>query len=284
MSEQKKEIAILNCKMQAQALRILSEAVAQVSDYLYIEASETGIKTRGMDASHICLLDTEFDRAYFNWYSCPRPVSFSFRVDELLKVLRPLIDNYGSYYAEIEVFTEDRIPEDGKPFVTKLGRIVVRLGTEQSYLPDEFVFRMEEGIAGTTPLPKIEFNSKFTMPVSDLFTVVDKIKLVADYMRIESEPSNTKLVFSGFGGDIKSKTEVDGKHHNYLQALEVKTKSQAAYSLDYIYKFLIPFVKYKIENATSIVVEYSHKMPLKMSVRPFGMRIDFWLAPRIADD
>jgi proliferating cell nuclear antigen len=141
----------------------------------------------------------------------------------------------------------------------------------------EYKIRLIESSASSTPLPKLNFNSKLVLNAVAFDKVLSDVQVVSEYILIESE--SNRVEFSGKGdsgeADIILESESAG-----LEELEVKENSKATYSLDYLTKI----TKAVSGAGGSIAAEYSTKMPLRLEFRMANVgRIHFYLAPRVQD-
>jgi proliferating cell nuclear antigen len=137
--------------------------------------------------------------------------------------------------------------------------------------------RLIESTGGSTPLPKLNFNSKVILTPASFDKILSDIEVVSEYISIESDEK--KITFSGksdYGeADIVIEEASEG-----LEELLVKEKSKATYSLDYLSKI----TKAISVSGGSLVLEYSTKMPLRLEFRVANVgRIHFYLAPRVQD-
>jgi proliferating cell nuclear antigen len=141
----------------------------------------------------------------------------------------------------------------------------------------EYKMRLIETSGSSTPLPKLNFNSKVVMTAGAFDKILSDVQVVSEYISIESEPK--KVEFSGRGdsgeGDITLESGSEG-----LEELSVKESSKATYSLDYLSKI----TKAVGSVGGSVAAEYSSKMPLRLEFRVTNVgRIHFYLAPRVQD-
>jgi proliferating cell nuclear antigen len=141
----------------------------------------------------------------------------------------------------------------------------------------EYKMRLIESTGGSTPLPKLNFNSKLILTPASFDKILSDIEVVSEYISIESDEK--KITFSGksdYGeADIVIESGSEG-----LEELQVKEKSKATYSLDYLSKI----TKAISASGGSLVLDYSTKMPLRLEFRVANVgRIHFYLAPRVQD-
>lgn len=237
--------------------KAITSAIKTLVEEAMFNATPEGISFRGMDPSHVALIDISWPASAFERFECDTETKFGVRVDEFSK----LIDR-----ADKNDSIEISIPQDNNMMTLK----IVSAGYKK-----EYKMRLLESTAGSTPLPKISFNTKIVLSPEMFGKILNDIQVVSDYISIES--SGDKAVFLGRGdaGDAVITLECGSEG---LEELNVKDESKATYSLEY----LNSIVKAIKSSAGGIVCEYSSKMPLRLEFKVSNVRtIHFYLAPRI---
>ena len=137
--------------------------------------------------------------------------------------------------------------------------------------------RLIESSSGSTPLPKLNFNSRVVLNSSTLDRVFSDIQVVSEYITLGSEQA--KIVFTGKGDSGEANITLDQSSEG-LEDITVKESSIATYSLDYLSRM----IKAIGSTGGSVIAEYSTKMPLRLEFRVANIgRIHFYLAPRVQD-
>jgi proliferating cell nuclear antigen len=227
-------------------------------DEATFEATVEGISFRGMDPSHVALIDIHWPNSAFEQYDCDTSVKFGVRVDEFSKLMRR---------AEKKDTIEVTVGDDSMLFI----RI-----SNNNYVK-EYKVRLIETSAASTPLPKLNFNCKVVLATIAFDKVLSDIQVISDYLSIESE--NKKIKFSGKGDSGEATISLESGSEG-LEEVNVQEDSKATYSLDYLSKI----TKAVIAAGGSVALEFSSKMPLRLEFRVANMgRIHFYLAPRVQD-
>jgi len=237
--------------------KVVVSAISTLVDEATFEATVEGISFRGMDPSHVALIDIQWPNSTFEGYECDDSVKFGVRIDELSKLIKR---------ADKRDAIEVSMGEDS----------MLHIKMSNGY-KREYKIRLIESSASSTPLPKLNFNSKVVLNAVAFDKVLSDVQVVSEYISIESEPK--RVEFSGKGdtgeADIIMESDKPG-----LEELEVKENSKATYSLDYLMKI----TKAVSAAGGSIAAEYSSKMPLRLEFRMANVgRIHFYLAPRVQD-
>src|SRR2546428_10988831 len=160
---------------------IVSAIGAMVEDAMFICNSD-GITFRGMDASHIALLDVTFPLSSFEELES-KTSFFGLRVEDFKKVI-----NTASNTDVIELQ------------ITDANMMKVSI---QGSLNMEFNIRLMEKSAVNTPIPKVDYTSKISLDPNTLSRILSNIQQISEYVTIHCQKD--KVEFSGKGdvGDAK---------------------------------------------------------------------------------
>jgi proliferating cell nuclear antigen len=237
--------------------RAVTSAISTLVDEATFEATVEGISFRAMDPSHVALIDIQWPNSTFDRYECDSSVKFGVRVDEFAKLIRR-----GDKKDAVEIS------------VTDDSKLVVKL--TNGYMR-EYKMRLIESSASSTPLPKLNFNSKIVMTGAAFDKILSDVQVVSEYISLQS--NSNKVNFSGRGDSGEAEIVLESGSEG-LEDVEVKEQSTATYSLDYLLKI----AKAVGAVGSSISAEYSSKMPLRLEFRVANVgRIHFYLAPRVQD-
>lgn len=234
-------------------LKAIISAISTLVEEATFVANTEGITFRGMDPSHVALIDIAWPNSAFEKYECDSDIKFGVRIDEFSKLIKR---------AEKKDSIEISISEQNMLLVT--------IGKNKKYK-----MRLIESSATDTPLPKIPYNAKIEMSTSTFDKILGDVQVVSDYLTISATES--KAEFSGKGDSGEVVIELS-KNDEELQNLEVTEDSTGTYSLEY----LNPVVKAVGTTAGTITCEYSTAKPLRIEFKVANIgRIHFYLAPRV---
>ncbi len=237
--------------------RAVISAISTRVDEATFEATVEGISFRGMDPSHVALIDIHWPNSAFEAYECDTALKFGVRVDEFSKMIRR---------ADKKDAVEITVGDDS----------MLHIKISNSYRR-EYKMRLIESSASSTPLPKLTFNSKVVLTAGAFDKILSDVQVISEYISIESEPK--KVEFSGKGDSGEADIILDSGSEG-LEELTIQEDSKATYSLDYLSKI----TKAVSTVGGSIAAEYSSKMPLRLEFRVANVgRIHFYLAPRVQD-
>ena len=237
--------------------RAVISAISTLVDEATFEATVEGISFRGMDPSHVALIDIHWPNSAFEGYECDTALKFGVRVDEFSKMIRR---------ADKKDAVEITVGDDS----------MLHIKISNSY-KREYKMRLIESSASSTPLPKLTFNSKVVLTAGAFDKILSDVQVISEYISIESEPK--KVEFSGKGDSGEADIILDSGSEG-LEELSIQEDSKATYSLDYLSKI----TKAVSTVGGSIAAEYSSKMPLRLEFRVANVgRIHFYLAPRVQD-
>jgi proliferating cell nuclear antigen len=157
----------------------------------------------------------------------------------------------------------------------------------------EFELHLVESSQGNTPLPKLNYDAKFSTTEPAFDRILNDISAISNHITIEAYQD--KVQFSGKGdtgkatvslerkagassGTAGSQKEVKGGGE--LVSLTAEKESKSTYSIEYLLKI----TKAAGSAADLINFEYSTKMPLRMEFKlGHNGRIHFYLAPRVTE-
>jgi|TARA_Y100001001_G_scaffold139484_1_gene142296 proliferating cell nuclear antigen len=217
------------------------------------EATVEGITFRGMDPSHVALIDISWPNSAFEKYNCDSDIKFGVRVDEFSKVIKR---------AEKKESIEISISDDNM--------LQILIGKNKKWS-----MRLIEGSASDTPLPKISYDSKIGLSSSTFDKILGDIDVVSDYLSIKTATNNAEFSGKGDSGEAVINFE---KGMEGLEEITVNQECTGTYSLEY----LNPIVKAMGSTSDSIICEFSSGKPLRIEFKVSNIgRIHFYLAPRV---
>ena len=217
------------------------------------EATVEGITFRGMDPSHVALIDISWPNSAFEKYNCDSDIKFGVRVDEFSKVIKR---------AEKNESIEISISDDNM--------LQILIGKNKKWS-----MRLIEGSASDTPLPKISYDSKIGLSASTFDKILGDIDVVSDYLSIKTATNNAEFSGKGDSGEAVINFE---KGMEGLEEITVNQECTGTYSLEY----LNPIVKAMGSTSDSIICEFSSGKPLRIEFKVSNIgRIHFYLAPRV---
>jgi len=238
-------------------------------DEATFEISSDGISFRGMDPSHVALIDVFWPSSAFEKYESSKVDKFTVRVEDYAKLIK-------------RSESKDAIE------ISRRGSDSLTINIGNDLYARTFELHLLESASKTSPLPKLTFDSRFVMSHSAFTQALNDISTVSNHVMIRA--SKDKVVFSGKGDAGKALASFE-KGASGLFDLETKAASgsqeegsNSTYNIDYLLKITKSIGP---SSSDTIKVEYSSKMPLRME---FGLgessskggRIHFYLAPRVS--
>ena len=233
--------------------KAIISAISTLVEEATFEATVEGISFRGMDPSHVALIDISWPNSAFEKYSCDSDIKFGVRIDEFSKLIKR---------AEKSDSIEINISEDNM--------LHVSIGKNKKYK-----MRLIESSASETPLPKIPYDSKIGLSSSIFEKILGDIEVVSDYLSVKATINTVEFSGKGDTGEAVEKFE---KGMQELEEITVSQESTGTYSLEY----LNPIVKAIGSTSGSISLEFSTSKPLRIEFKVANIgRIHFYLAPRV---
>jgi proliferating cell nuclear antigen len=232
--------------------KAILSAISTLVEEATFEATSEGITFRGMDPSHVALIDISWPNSAFEKYESDGDIKFGVRIDEFSKLIKRADKS-----EPIEISITDNM-------------LLISIGKNKQYK-----MRLIESSATDTPLPKIPYDTKIGLATMLFDKILGDVQVVSDYLTIKA--TATKAEFSGKGdsGEVLISLQ---KQQDELSEITVKEESTGTYSLEY----LNPIVKAVGTASGSIICEYSSAKPLRIEFKVANMgRIHFYLAPRV---
>ena len=234
-------------------LKAIISAISTLVEEATFVASSEGITFRGMDPSHVALIDISWPNSAFEKFECDSDIKFGVRIDEFSKLIKR---------ADKKDAISIGISEDNM--------LLVSIGSNKKYK-----MRLIESSATDTPLPKIPYDAKLELTSAAFDKILGDVQVVSDYLTIGVKESLAEFSGKGDSGEVFIDVKKDSGE---LQGLDVKADSEGTYSLEY----LNPVVKAVGTTAGSITCEFSSAKPLRIEFKVANIgRIHFYLAPRV---
>ncbi|MCL4519010.1 MAG: proliferating cell nuclear antigen (pcna) [Thaumarchaeota archaeon] len=219
------------------------KAVVSAIESLVEEATFTieqeGVMFRAMDPSHVGLIDLHWGPKSFESFQCDKADKFTLHVEDFRKI----IDRAGN--DSFEICRTDK------------EELSIREGSNR-----EFQLHLLSYTGSESPLPKLNFDSKFTLDSDQFKSIMQDISTLSAHMKISTQEN--KIIIQGKADEGSAKVELEQKD-------KFDKASSAVYSLEYLQKLCKPF-------SGEIKFSLSTKMPLKMSL--MDGTVDVYLAPR----
>lgn len=233
-------------------LKAVVSAIATVVEEATFTAGPEGIRFRGMDPSHVALIDIEWPGSAFEKYECDKEVNFGVRIDEFAKIIKR-----AEKKDDIQLGLGD-------------GTLEIRVGRNRKY-----TVRLIESEASETPIPKIDFEAKVVISSPKFDRILGDVGVVSDYLTIHVSEQGGE--FSG-KGDVGEVSVAIDKEDESTKEVTCSKESSGTYSLEY----LNPVIKAVGGTAPDITCEFTNAKPVRIEfvVANIG-RIHFYLAPRV---
>lgn len=230
-------------------LKAVIAMVSTVVEEAVFQCTSEGITFRGMDPSHVALIDISLPADMFTSYECEEDVQLGIRIEDFNKLIKRATKKDSLELAIVENMLEIKIG-DGKIKTYKM-RLLNDLGLTQK-------------------VPNIPYVSGFDISVAELDKLLGDIEVIADYMLVAV--TDGSLTFSGNGdsGDVTAECEFEN--------FTTTDDGRAEYSLEY----MRPAIKALGSTVGFASCSFSHNKPIKMIFKLGGVgSITYYLAPRI---
>jgi proliferating cell nuclear antigen len=239
-------------------LRYLASGIELVSEEPWFKFTQEGIEVREMDPSHVALVHAILPKNMFDKYEMQlRPMEFEicFKLEDFQNALKRAYDK-----EPLSVVVDTH----KEPEIT-----ITSMGERKKV----FSIYEIEGTHTTWPMPKISFDTKFSIARKALQNILDDVASVSDEVLIST--NNKSIVFSG-AERVEITLERNDKD---ILEFSCKENSVSKYKIDYLQSAL------KAIPVDAVLVEYSKKMPIRLFFRlsEYGGSLWYYLAPRIEE-
>jgi proliferating cell nuclear antigen len=232
--------------------KAILSAISTLVEEATFEATAEGISFRGMDPSHVALIDISWPNSAFEKYECDGDIKFGVRIDEFSKLIKR-----SDKSEAIEISLSDNM-------------LLILIGKNKQYK-----MRLIESSATDTPLPKIPYDTRISLATNLFDKILGDVQVVSDYLTVKTNATKSEFSGKGDSGEVLISLQ---KQQDELSEISVKEESVGTYSLEY----LNPIVKAVGTASGSIICEYSSAKPLRIEFKVANMgRIHFYLAPRV---
>lgn len=234
-------------------LKAVISAISTLVEEATFVANSEGITFRGMDPSHVALIDISWPNSAFEKYSCDGDIQFGVRIDEFSK----LIKRAGK-------------KDDIEIGISEENMLLVTIGRNKKYK-----MRLIESSATDTPLPKIPYKAKITLSPSKFDKILGDVQVVSNFLTIKASESRADFAGKGDTGEVT--IDVDKGEEDIVE-IAAQEDCEGTYSLEY----LNPVVKAVGNTAGHVTCEFSDAKPLRIEFKVANIgRIHFYLAPRV---
>lgn len=229
-------------------------AIGDIVEEAMFICTDDGVTFRGMDGSHVALLDVTFPKSSFEFYE-HKTSFFGINIADFKAILNSC-GNDDLVEISIEKDHEMKIKADGT-------------------LKMEFNLKLIEKTETNTPIPKIDYKIKATIEPIVLTRVLSNLRSISEYIEIDSKIGGMQFLSKGDSGDAVITID---KNSSDLKKYETLEDANAVYSLDYMAKIIRNIGK----ASKNISIQYSSKNPMHMIFEmPSMITVNYYLAPRI---
>jgi len=224
-----------------------------VEDAMFI-CNSNGITFRGMDSSHVALLDVGFPASSFEEFETQTSF-FGLHVEDFKKVLSAA-NNTDTVVLEI------------------LNSDTMKVSISGS-LAMEYNIRLIEKSEVNTPIPKIDYKSKISLGPNTLTRIMSNLEQISEYVTINCITDKVQFLGKSEMGDAKIDLE---RGNPELESLDMSEDTSAVYSLEYMTQIIRSIGRASMK----IKMEYANGNPIHMMFEmPSMTRVEYYLAPRV---
>ena len=229
-------------------------AISGIVEEAMFIVNPAGITFRGMDDSHIAVLDVNFPKSSFD-----------------------LLESETSYFGvKVEDFqTAINAASNGDIVEIKIDSEKIMQIAISGSLSIKYKLRLINKEEINTPIPKSDYKSKLVLNSNTLIRIITNLQNMSEYVTINCNSDEVEFSGKGDVGDAKVNLK---KGNPELKELSSSVPSKAAYSLEYMAKIIRD-----IGKASRVIdLEYSDKNPIRIKFEmPSYTTVNYYLAPTI---
>jgi len=229
-------------------------AISDITDEAMFICNKDGITFRGMDPSHVALLEITFPRSSFGSFECDATF-FGVHVNDLRSII-----SVASSGDAVEL----RIDDPRNMNIRIAGALDTR-----------YTLNLIERTEVNTPVPKVHSKSRVGLSPVTLSHIISNIERVSDYVTISAKPEMIQFAGDGMVGKVHMDVK---KTDGQLSCYEVREDSSSVYSLEYMSKIIRNIGR----ASKNVNMEYGTKTPIRLL---FEMEseasAEYYLAPRV---
>lgn len=230
------------------------QAINEIAEEVMFICNQEGITFRGLDSSHVSLLEITFPRSSFISFNCTSTF-FGISVSDFKTMI-----NSASNNDQIELLIDT--PNKMRIFIN-------------GNLQMKYDLNLIEKSSINTPNPKINASSKISLSPDILIKIMSNIERVSENVKISS--FDQKIQFSGSGIIGNAIVDLEGNNTD-VSLLEITRDASSIYSLEYMAKIIKNIGK----ASKNVNMQYGDKTPMHMLFEmPSSTKVDYYLAPRI---
>ena len=234
--------------------KAILNAIDEIVEEAMFICNTDGITFRGMDPTHVSLLDITFPKSSFEELETITTF-FGVRIDEFKNILSSATDG-----DEVEL----QIENEGNLKVLVNGTLSMT-----------FTLKLLEKTEANTPVPRVKPNSQIDLSPAMLTKILTNLEKVSEYVTVKS--LSDRVEFSGRGDTGDAKIDLL-KSNPDLTGLDVTESSTSIYSLEFMAKVIRSIGR----ASKSVNMQYSTKSPMHIEFEmPSMTKVGYYLAPRV---
>ena len=234
--------------------KAILNAIDEIVEEAMFICNADGITFRGMDPTHVSLLDITFPKSSFEELESKTSL-FGVRTSEFKNILSSAGDDDT---VELQIENEGNL------------KVLVN-GT----LSMTFTLKLLEKTEANTPVPKVKPNCKVDLSPTMLTKILTNLEKVSEYVTVKS--LSDRVEFSGRGDTGDAKIDLL-KSNPDLTGLDITESSTSVYSLEFMAKIIRSIGR----ASKSVNMQYSTKSPMHIEFEmPSKTKVGYYLAPRV---
>lgn len=229
-------------------------AISKINTDTVFTFNKEGITFRGMDPTHVALLEVNFPKSSFIEFNSSQLI-FGINVKEFLKSITGIKKN------------------DIVELIIKRKNVLkIKINDE---LKNDIDLTFIDESKTNQPLPRIDAKSKISLALDLLGSILNNIEKDSEQLMINSLEGG--IEFSGKEGDENNRINLKKGSVN-LPLHNIEEESVSSYDIGFMAKIIKSIGK----SCKIVNIEYGNQTPVKMKFEmPSRAKAEYYLAPRI---
>lgn len=232
--------------------KAILEAINVIVENAMFICNSDSITFRGLDPSHVALLDITFPKESFVKFEC-KTSFFGVRIEDLKNIINTALN---TDIVEFQILHHNMM------------KIII-----SGSVKAEFNIRLIERTEVNTPIPKIDYSSRISLDPKIFNRILLEVTPISDVLTIHSMDDKLQFIGNGDTGNVRIDLDIDSAG---VRMIKTDSDTSSTYSLEYITKIMHTVGK----ASTQINFEYATKNPMHMQFNmPSNTVVEYYLAP-----
>ena len=244
--------------VQANAIRILCEALKDILTDVNLQITTEGLKIMSMDGSKAAVINLKLEASKFEYYYCVNNIKAGLNMTSLHKIIKSIKNN-----DTLKLYINKHEPN----------KLCIEIQNKEKKTLILTVLKLLDIDEDILEIPNIEFDNVITMPSNDFQSYIRELSIITNKIRIKSDDS--KFILYGIGDFAETSITV-GESTKHITDRKINIESEL-----FNIKYLLLFTK-STNLCTTVEIYLKNNFPLILiyNVANLG-KLQYCLAPLV---